>query len=226
MTAALSRSVEDYLKTIYHLAEGPEAAEVVSTSDIAERLAVAPASVTGMVKRLAEAGHVEHTPYHGVRLTASGQKAALAVMRRHRILETYLITKLGYDWAGVHEEAERLEHAVSDDLVERMAFALGDPRYDPHGAPIPTRDGTIERPRYEVLAEVEAGARVAMRQVGDDDAERLRFLKSLGLVPSADITVISKQPFGGPIAIRVGGERGADRVIGTELAACILVERV
>jgi DtxR family transcriptional regulator, Mn-dependent transcriptional regulator len=222
MTAALSRSVEDYLKAIYHLAEG---GEVVATSDIAERMAVAPASVTGMVKRLAEAGHLEHTPYHGVRLTDAGQKAALAVVRRHRILETYLITKLGYDWAGVHDEAERLEHAVSDDLIERMAFALGDPQYDPHGAPIPTREGTIERPSLVALAEVDTGATVTLRQVGDDDAERLRFLKSLGLVPTAEITVVDKQPFGGPISIRVGGDKGGERVIGTELAASILVER-
>lgn len=224
MTASLSRSVEDYLKTIYHLSEN--VADVVTTSNIAERMAVAPASVTGMVKRLAEAGHLEHTPYHGVRLTETGQKAALAVMRRHRILETYLITKLAYDWANVHEEAERLEHAVSDELVERMAFALGNPQYDPHGAPIPTRDGTIERPRYVPLADVDVGTRVTMRQVGDDDAERLRFLKSLGLVPSADITVVEKQPFAGPIRIQVAGDKGGERVIGTELAACILVERL
>jgi DtxR family Mn-dependent transcriptional regulator len=178
-----------------------------------------------MVKRLAEAGHVEHTPYHGVRLTQTGQKAALAVMRRHRILETYLITKLGYDWAGVHEEAERLENAVSDELVERMAFALGNPQYDPHGAPIPTRDGTIERPSLQSLSEVAVGDAVTMRQVGDDDAERLRFLKSLGLVPMATLTVKEKQPFGGPITIVVGGDKGGERVIGTELASCILVER-
>jgi DtxR family Mn-dependent transcriptional regulator len=221
MTAALSRSVEDYLKAIYQLSE---AADQVATSDIAERLDVAPPSVSGMVKRLAESGHLEHMPYHGVRLTDQGQKAALAVMRRHRILETYLITKLGYDWASVHEEAERLEHAVSDELVERMAFALGDPRYDPHGAPIPTREGTIERPRYRQLAEVDVGMQVTMRQVGDDDAERLRFLKSLGLVPMAEITVLDKQPFAGPITIKVNGDKGGERVIGMELASCIFVE--
>ncbi len=224
MTAILSRSVEDYLKAIYQLAESASE-DAVTTSDIAQRLDVAPPSVSGMVKRLAEAGHLEHLPYRGVKLTDSGQKAALAVMRRHRVLETYLITKLGYDWASVHEEAERLEHAVSEDLVERMAFALGNPQYDPHGAPIPTRDGTIERPAYQTLADVEVGGAVVMRQVGDDDAERLRFLKSLGLVPMATLTVTAKQPFGGPITIQVGGDKGGERVIGTELAACIRVER-
>lgn len=231
MTGAmpLSRSVEDYLKAIYQLAEGAAAgAEAVATSDIAARLDVAAPSVSGMVKRLAEAGHLEHVPYRGVRLTDGGRRAALAVMRRHRILETYLITKLGYDWANVHEEAERLEHAVSEDLVERMAFALGNPQYDPHGAPIPTREGTIERPHYDSLADVEVGGEVVMRQVGggDDDPERLRFLKSLGLVPMATLTVTDKQPFGGPLTVQVAGEKGGERVIGAELAARILVEPV
>jgi len=218
----LSRSVEDYLKTIYQLAEG---AGEVATTEIAERLLVAPASVTGMIKRMAESGLLEHEPYRGVRLTKEGRKSALAVMRRHRLLETYLITKLGYDWSSVHEEAERLEHAVSDELVERMAFALGDPKYDPHGAPIPTKDGEIERLEYVPLAEVEAGARVALRQVGDDDSERLRYLKSIGLVPMVEMTVLDKQPFGGPITLRVGTKETKDRTIGLELATRLLVER-
>ena len=173
MTAPLSRSVEDYLKAIYQLSEGGGAA---STSDIAQELTLSPAAVTGMVKRLAESGHLEHVPYRGVRLTAAGRTAALAVMRRHRVLETYLMERLRYDWASVHDEAERLEHAASDELIDRMAVALGEPRYDPHGAPIPTRDGEIETPVYRTLAEVEVGVVVALRQVGDDDPERLRYL--------------------------------------------------
>ena len=222
MTGPLSRSAEDYLKAIYQLAE---VAEDVSTSDIAQRLAIAPASVTGMVKKLAEAGHLEHVPYRGVRLTGQGRQAALAVMRRHRILETYLITKLGFDWAGVHEEAERLEHAASDELIERMAFALGQPKYDPHGAPIPTREGEIERPALETLAGVEVGARIVVRQVEDDDPERLRYLKSLGLVPMAVATVLKREPFGGPITVRVEDGDTHEQIIGPELAACLLVER-
>jgi DtxR family Mn-dependent transcriptional regulator len=218
----LSRSVEDYLKTIYQLSERVGHA---ATTDIAERLGVAPASVTGMIKRLAEAAHLEHGPYRGVRLTPQGRQAALAVMRRHRILEAYLITKLAYDWSNVHDEAERLEHAVSNELVERMAFALGYPEYDPHGAPIPTQDGRIEHPAYVPLSEVEPGARVALRQVGDDDSERLRYLKSLGLVPMATLRVLDRQPFGGPITVRVGETETKDRVIGQELAACLFVER-
>lgn len=223
MKAALSRSVEDYLKAVYQLTERePDAA----TSDIAQRLGVAPASVTGMIKRMAESGLLEHEPYRGARLTPRGRQAALAVVRRHRIIEAYLINKLGYDWASVHDEAERLEHAASDELIERMAFALGGPRYDPHGAPIPTRDGTIEQPSYLRLADVDAGQRVTLRLVGDDDSERLRYLKGIGLVPMVEMQVLDKQPFGGPITLRVGATDTRDRVIGSELAACLYVEQL
>jgi DtxR family Mn-dependent transcriptional regulator len=218
----LSRSVEDYLKAIYRLAEEGGTA---ATSDIAQRLDHSPASVTGMVKKLAESGHLEHVPYRGVRLTDAGRLAALAVMRRHRLLETYLITKLGYDWSNVHDEAERLEHAVSDGLIDRMAFALGEPKYDPHGAPIPTREGDIERTHLEPLAGVEPGVRVALRQVDDADPERLRYLKSLGLVPMVELVVADRQPFGGPITVRIEGKQPEERVIGAELAASLLVVR-
>lgn len=222
MKTGLSRSTEDYLKAVYQLTERePDAA----TSDIAQRLGVAPASVTGMIKRLAESGLLTHEPYRGARLTAQGRQAALAVVRRHRIIEAYLINKLGYDWAGVHDEAERLEHAVSDELIERMAFALGGPRYDPHGAPIPTRDGVIEQPVYLRLADVDEGAHVTLRLVGDDDSERLRYLKGIGMVPMVAMQVLSKQPFGGPITVRVGVGDTRDRVIGSELAESLLVEK-
>ncbi len=153
-TPPLTRSVEDYLKVIYHLSSQGGFA---TTSDIAAMLEVAPPSVSGMVKRLSETGLIEHVPYRGVQLTHQGRRAALKMIRRHRILELYLTQQLGYDWGGVHDEAEQLEHAVSDDLIERMAGALGNPQYDPHGAPIPTRDGTIERPAYQTLADVEVG---------------------------------------------------------------------
>ena len=220
MTAPLSRSVEDYLKAIFQLSERGAAA---FTTDIARELALSPAAVTAMVKRLADSGYLEHEPYRGVLLTATGRAAALAVMRRHRILETYLAKKLRYDWASVDAEAERLEHAASEELVERMAEALGDPKYDPHGAPIPTRDGQIESLPYQSLAEVEVGVRVTLRQVGDDDPERLRYLESLGLVPAAVLEVTDRQPFGGPITVRVGGPGGPERAIGLELAATLRV---
>src|SRR2546421_11074547 len=135
---SLTRSVEDYLKAIYQLSpEGRPAA----TRDIAHLLALSAPSVTGMVKRLSEHGLLEHVPYRGVQLTDQGRRAALKMVRRHRLLELYLVQHLGYDWGGVHAEAERLEHAVSDDLIERMASALGQPLYDPHGDPIPTAAG-------------------------------------------------------------------------------------
>lgn len=222
MTALLSRSVEDYLKAIYQLSERSGSA---GTTEIAERLELTPASVTGMVKKLAESRHLEHAPYRGVRLTSEGRQAALAVMRRHRILETFLITKLGYDWSNVHEEAERLEHAVSAELIERMAGALGDPKYDPHGAPIPTPEGEIETIETVTLAECDVGATVYVRHVGDDDAARLRYLKSIGLVPMAEVRVMDRQPFGGPITLRVAGRKVKDQVIGVELAESLHVER-
>ncbi|MBI4420365.1 MAG: metal-dependent transcriptional regulator [Gemmatimonadetes bacterium] len=225
MTSALSRSVEDYLKAIYVLSQRDGSA---TTTEIADRLAVTPASVTGMVKKLAEAGHLKHEPYRGARLTDQGRAAALGVVRRHRILETYLISKLGYDWSNVHAEAERLEHSVSDELVERMALALGQPRYDPHGAPIPTPAGEIERTVYVSLDQCEVGARAFLRQVGDHDAERLRYLKQIGLVPMTEITVVDRQPLGGTMTLRlVDGEtpEAREQVIGTELAKTLLVER-
>lgn len=132
----MSVSVEDYLKTIYTLAGAKGEA---ATNDIAERLDLAPASVTGMVRRLADRGYLAYERYHGVRLTAAGRSAALRTVRRHRVIETYLSRMLGYDFDSVHDEAERLEHAASDDLVNRMAAAIGEPEVDPHGSPIPTQ---------------------------------------------------------------------------------------
>src|SRR2546430_2112985 len=152
----LTRSVEDYLKAIYHLSSQGGFA---STSDIAAMLEVAPPSVSGMVKRLSETGLIEHVPYRGVQLSPQGRRAALRMIRRHRILELYLTQQLDYDWDGVHAEAERLEHAVSDELIERMAGSLGQPRYDPHGDPIPTAAGEIEEAELVALADAPVGLR-------------------------------------------------------------------
>ncbi|HWP36477.1 MAG TPA: metal-dependent transcriptional regulator [Gemmatimonadales bacterium] len=211
----LSRSTEDYLKAIYQLEVRGGAAH---TSAIADELAIAPPSVTGMVKRLSESGLLEHTPYRGVQLTPTGRRAALRMVRRHRILETYLTTKLGYGWDSVHEEAERLEHAVSDEMVERMAMALGNPRYDPHGAPIPTPSGEVEIPEHVPLAELPVGAVAELRQVSDRDPELLRFVASLGLRPGVAFEVMARQPFRGPVAVRISGHVPRDQVIGYELA--------
>jgi len=207
----LTRSVEDYLKVIYHLSsQGGFAA----TSDIAAHLEVSSPSVSGMVKRLSETGLIEHVPYRGVQLTAQGRRAALKMIRRHRILEVYLIQLLGYDWGGVHDEAERLEHAVSDDLIERMARALGDPRYDPHGAPIPTAEGEIEETDLVSLAEARVGAQLELRQVGTEDPARLRYLAGQGLVPGVVLTVTERHPFNGPTVVRLAS---GVRVVGREL---------
>jgi DtxR family Mn-dependent transcriptional regulator len=221
-TQALTGPVEDYLKAIYDLERvGVPAA----TSDIADRLAVSPASVSGMVRRLADQGLITHEPYHGVRLTRDGRTAALRTLRRHRILECYLTEVLGYAWDRVHDEAERLEHAASEELIERMAGALGDPVHDPHGAPIPTRDGRVEEAMLRSLAEITAGERVRVRQVQDDDAERLRYLAELGIRPGALVRILDRAPFDGPITVWVdaaGG--GATRAIGVSLAAEVHVE--
>jgi DtxR family Mn-dependent transcriptional regulator len=212
----LSRSVEDYLKVIYHLSsEGGFA----TTSDIASMLAVAPPSVSGMTKRLSEAGLIEHVPYRGVQLTHQGRRAALRMIRRHRVLEVYLNQKLGYDWDNVHQEAERLEHAVSDELIERMAEALGDPHYDPHGAPIPTVEGDIEETQLISLAEAPVGAALEVRQVDDGDPARLRYLAGLGLTPGTRISVTDRQPFNGPTVVQMGRDT---RVVGQDLARSLL----
>jgi DtxR family Mn-dependent transcriptional regulator len=206
----LTRSVEDYLKAIYRLSEGRPA----STSDIAHLLELSPASVSGMVKRLSEQGLLEHVPYKGVQLTSEGRRAALRMVRRHRLIEAYLVAFLGYSWDTVHDEAERLEHAVSDTLVERMAAVLGHPTADPHGDPIPAADGSMEELALVPLAQVEPGLVVELRRVDERQPDRLRYIASIGLIPGAVVQVIERQPFHGPITIQVDG-RG--HVIGQEL---------
>jgi DtxR family Mn-dependent transcriptional regulator len=223
---SLSGPVEDYLKAIYEL-------ELVgapaSTNDIADRLTVSPASVSGMVRRLADQGLITHEPYRGVRLTEDGRRAALRTLRRHRILECYLTEVLGYPWDRVHAEAERLEHAASEELIERMASALGDPSQDPHGAPIPTRDGRVEEPSLHTLSDSGPGEQVRVRRVHDKDPERLRYLAELGIRPGSLVRILDKAPFDGPITVWVegpGGGGGATRAVGVGLAAQVYVETV
>ncbi len=208
MKTSLSRSVEDYLKGIYSLTQdgGP-----ALTNGLAEALDVQPASVTGMIKRLAEGGWVEHEPYRGVRLTERGERKALQIVRRHRVLETYLTERLGYSWANVHEEAERLEHAVSEELIDRMADALGYPEYDPHGAPIPSRSGEVEPPARDLLSDADPGLRLVVRAVADEDAGRLRSLGDLGLTPGAHFTVESRGE-DGEVRVRVSGQDELRRI--------------
>jgi DtxR family Mn-dependent transcriptional regulator len=215
----LTRSVEDYLKAIYRLTpEGRPAA----TSDIANLLELAPASVSGMVKRLSEHGLLEHVPYKGVQLTEEGRRAALRTIRRHRLIEAYLVAFLGYTWDTVHDEAERLEHAVSDQLVERMAAVLGHPSVDPHGDPIPDVDGAIHEPASTPMSELPEGMAAELRRVDESDPGRLRYIASIGLHPGARVVVVDRQPFHGPITIEVDGQ---SHVIGHELGhvlRCVL----
>jgi DtxR family Mn-dependent transcriptional regulator len=211
-TESLTRSVEDYLKAIYQLSpEGRPA----STSDIAHRLELSPPSVTGMVKRLSEHGLLEHVPYRGVQLTEEGRRAALRMVRRHRLIEAYLVEFLGYSWDTVHAEAERLEHAVSDTMVERMATALGHPSVDPHGDPIPSADGSIHELACTPLSDIPVGETVKIRRVHESQPERLRYIASLGLRPGVQVTVVDRQPFDDLVTIETSGER---HVIGRELS--------
>src|SRR5690606_19777304 len=194
-------AVEDYLKAIYQLSvEG----ERVSNSAIAERLGIAAASVTEMLKRLSEAGLVEHVPYRGVTLTAAGAETAVRMVRRHRVLEAFLVEQLGYTWDQVHEEAERLEHAASDDLIDRMAQVLGEPSEDPHGHPIPARGAEFLEEPLPTLAELDAGRRAVLRRVSDEDPALLRYLAELTLRPGVTIELIDRAPFDGPLRVRIG----------------------
>jgi DtxR family Mn-dependent transcriptional regulator len=226
MTAALqaeplTRSVEDYLKAIYRLSRGTQPA---STSDIAEHLGLSAPSVSAMVRRLSDQGLLEHVPYRGVQLTSSGRRIALRMVRRHRLIEAYLVGFLGYSWDTVHDEAERLEHAVSEALIERMAGALGNPRFDPHGDPIPASDGSIDELIYTPLADIPIGETAEIRQVDTSQAERLRYLEQAGLKPGIRVTVLARQPFRGPLTLRIGGSSEA-QILGSELAAQVLCSR-
>ncbi len=214
----VSPAVEDYLKAIYHLSRD---GQPVSTSAIAERLGVAAGSVTGMLKRLADQGLVEHTRYYGASLTDLGRDNAIGTIRRHRILELFLVRILGYTWDRVHEEAERLEHVASEEMIDRMAQVLGEPAEDPHGAPIPVSGENFTETVFPALTELETGRRAVLRRVPDEDPDALRYLARMDLVPGAELEVLEHAPLNGPITIRVGRER---RVLGRELSSSLKVE--
>jgi DtxR family Mn-dependent transcriptional regulator len=215
---ALTAPVEDYLKAIYAIEQAGDAA---GTNEIASRLAIAAASVSGMVRRLADQGLVAYERYRGVRLTDAGRRAALRTIRRHRVIEAYLAKALGYAWDRVHEEAERLEHAASDELIDRMAAAIGEPVTDPHGHPIPSRDGTIDETRHQTLSDLATGQRSRVMRVSDEDSELLRYLARIGIRPGVIVTLAERAPFDGPLTLRVG--RGTVQV-GPALASRVRVE--
>jgi DtxR family Mn-dependent transcriptional regulator len=214
-----SQAIEDYAKAIYALERRDS--EPVSTNALAERLGVTAASASGMVKRLGELGLVEHQPYRGVSLTEDGRRVALEVMRHHRLLELYLVKSLGVPWDRVHQEAEVLEHVLSDELEELIATKLGNPTHDPHGDPIPTRELTIEEGSSESLQSLEAGTRGTFVRVSDSDPEMLRFLAERGIAPGDKLEVVDKQPFDGPLFVRFGNRV---QVLGGALAEAMRVE--
>jgi DtxR family Mn-dependent transcriptional regulator len=211
-----SESVQDYLKGIWKLERDGSA----TTSALAAELGVTPASSTAMVKKLAEMGLVEHERYRGIRLTPSGERAALEVIRHHRLLELYLMKALGLGWDQVHAEAERLEHYLSEELESRIDEALGYPTHDPHGDPIPTAELVLAAEEGRWLSEVADGTETVVRRVPDGDPELLRYLASLGIVPEQAIVLVGRAPFDGPVTVEVGGSRHA---IGLALAGRIEV---
>jgi DtxR family Mn-dependent transcriptional regulator len=216
----VTSAVEDYAKAIYALETRDDAA--VSTNALADRLGVTPASASSMVKKLAGLGLVRHEPYRGVRLTPQGLKVALEVLRHHRLLERYLAEELGVPWDRVHDEAEVLEHVLSEELEDLIAAKLGNPTRDPHGDPIPTRDGVIDEAPTIALDQLGPGATGVFVRVSDSDPEMLRYLAARGIKPGDTFEVVDKQPFDGPLFANFNGEV---HVIGGALARAMRVEQ-
>jgi DtxR family Mn-dependent transcriptional regulator len=215
----LGESIENYAKAIYALEQRGNGA--VTTNALAARLGVTAASASSMVKKLSELKLVTHAPYKGVRLTEQGRRVALEVLRHHRLLELYLAETLGVPWDRVHDEAEVLEHVLSEELEELIASKLGNPTHDPHGDPIPNRELRIEEERTESLASLEVGAKGVFVRVSDSDPEMLRYLAARGITPGDSFEVIERQPFEGPLSTRFG-----DRVhvLGGALASAMRVD--
>jgi DtxR family Mn-dependent transcriptional regulator len=214
----LSIAIEDYAKAIFALQA--ESGGPVSTTAVAERLGVTVASASGMLRRLDELGLVAHRRYHGVELTAEGRRVALRVLRHHRLLETYLARSLGLPWDRVHEEAEVLEHVLSDQLEALIDTQLGHPTHDPHGDPIPSVELVLEERPCRCLAALEAGATGVLARVSDAQPEMLRYLAERGIAPGAPFEVLERQPFDGPLFVRFGEDV---HVLGGALARAMRV---
>jgi DtxR family Mn-dependent transcriptional regulator len=227
MDKTLSSAVEDYLKTIYNLREESDNADArgesgITTQAVAARLGVAAPSATAMIKKLAALGLAQHTPYYGVELSPKGEKIALEVIRHHRLSETFLTQVLGVEWDKAHEEAEKWEHILSEEVEARMAALLGDPTHDPHGSPIPTLDGKMARDNGRPLSEVEAGTHVVVRRVSDEDGPLLRHLQTVGLVPGAEVEVLRAVPAEGVIQLQIGNTQ---HTVGLAPATAVMVEK-
>ncbi len=213
----LTVAVQDYLKAIYAL---ETAGERVTTSALAARMGVSAPSATAMAKRLAELGLVERAPYKGVALTEDGRRSALEMLRHHRLLERYLADRLGLSLDEVHAEADRLEHALSEELEAKIDAELGYPTRDPHGDPIPDRELRLKAGRDRTLADLKPGERASVSRVPNDDPELLRYLAELGLVPGSDVELVSVAPFAGPVTVRTDcGDHAISRELAERIAA-------
>jgi DtxR family Mn-dependent transcriptional regulator len=215
----LTVAVQDYAKAIYTL-EAREGS--ASTNELAALLEVRPASVSGMLRKLSALGLVEHERYRGVRLTEPGRRVALEVIRHHRLVELFLVESLGMTWDEVHDEAEVLEHALSEELEELIAAKLGNPTVDPHGDPIPSRELQLAETSAPALAELEPGDTATFVQISDADPEMLRFLGERGIAPGTRLELVERQPFDGPLFVRVGRDV---HVLGATLARAMRVQR-
>jgi DtxR family Mn-dependent transcriptional regulator len=221
METVLTQSTQDYLKHIFELTEGGSTA---STNDLASLLGVKPASVTGMVQKLASAEPplVDYQKHQGVRLTLEGEQAALEVLRHHRLLESWLVQSLGYTWDEVHDEACRLEHVISEDFEARIAAALGHPTHDPHGDPIPSEDLVMPEDNLAPLSALRPPQQAVIRRVIGEEPDFLRYLEELGLVPGAQLGVKSYSPFDNNLTITVQGQ--PPTVLGLAITSKIFVE--
>jgi DtxR family Mn-dependent transcriptional regulator len=200
-TSAPSSSIEDYVKVIYSFTEWQD--KPITSSQLAQRLGVANSSVSEMVRKLKDQGLVDHKPYSAITLTHDGVRLALSMVRRHRLIETYLVQQLGYSWDEVHDEAEQLEHAVSDTFIERMAAKLGNPLRDPHGDPIPGADGTVRMPPAHLLNELDEGHTGRITRISDENPDLLRYLSAQQIDLDAEVEVVGRKPFGGALVVRV-----------------------
>jgi DtxR family Mn-dependent transcriptional regulator len=219
VTETFSAHVQDYAKAVYALES--RAGSAVSTNDLADRLGVTPGSVSGMVRKLTELGLVAHEPYRGVRLTEQGRRVALEVLRHHRLIELFLSEELGMSWDRVHDEAEVLEHVISEDLEQLISARLGDPSVDPHGDPIPTPKFELQEPETFSLEELQEGARGRFVRVSDSDPEMLRYLADNGVRLGDRLEVTGRQPFGGPVFVRSGRR---ELPLGGQLARAMRIE--
>jgi DtxR family Mn-dependent transcriptional regulator len=212
----LGSASEDYLKAIYDLRAEDG---VVTTTELAAAMRVSAASTTNMMKKLAALKLVRHSPYYGVELTPAGEKIALEVVRHHRLIEAFLHEALGIPWDEVHAEAHKLEHVLSDKLEDHIADYLGHPTEDPHGDPIPTKAGSIFASSQQSLAELPPGTRATIRRIGAQDPAHLRYLRELGLIPKANVSLIDHAPFQGPVRVRVanGEEHSLDRSLAQQI---------